>query len=151
MTLLNDHDAAKSTEFSPKPASGTCQWILSHQLFISWLEKDSNALLWLTGHPGSGKTTLSYFLAQNLNDVRAQPGNVLIYLCQNKNKQTDGREVLDTPVDRSTSFNDSIRSLGLREAGRKHGSVISFALAYISQDGNRSQSWTRLHHHRCTR
>ncbi|PTB38647.1 hypothetical protein M441DRAFT_145727 [Trichoderma asperellum CBS 433.97] len=94
MTLLNDHDAAKGMELPSKPVSGTCQWIHSHHLFISWLEKGSNALLWLTGHPGSGKTMLSYSLVQHLNDVRAQSGNVLIYLCQSKNKQTDGREVL---------------------------------------------------------
>lgn len=94
MTLLNDHDAAIGTELPPKPVSATYQWIRSHHLFISWLEKGSNALLWLTGRPGSGKTILSYSLVQHFNDVRARSENILIYLCQNKNKPTDGRGIL---------------------------------------------------------
>ncbi|KAH7019650.1 hypothetical protein EDB80DRAFT_676627 [Ilyonectria destructans] len=94
LTLLNDSDAAKYAELPPKPIPGTCQWIHRHHLFVSWLEKGSNALLWLTGHPGCGKTMMSYSLAQNFKEVRAQSRTVLIYLCQNKNKQTDGRAVL---------------------------------------------------------
>lgn len=63
MALLNDSDVAKHAEVPPKPVPGTCQWIRSHHLFLSWLENDTDTLLWLTGHPGCGKTTLSYSLA----------------------------------------------------------------------------------------
>ncbi|KPM39876.1 hypothetical protein AK830_g6697 [Neonectria ditissima] len=93
MTLLNDSDAARHAELPPKPIPGTCQWIRSHQFFVSWLEKDSNALLWLTGNPGCGKTTLSYSLAQNFEEAQ-RSRTVIIYLCQNKNKQADARAVL---------------------------------------------------------
>ncbi|KAH7113664.1 ankyrin repeat-containing domain protein [Dactylonectria estremocensis] len=82
MTLLNDSDAAKHAELPPKPIPGTCQWIRRHHLFVSWLEKGSNALLWLTGNPGCGKTMLSYSLAQNFKEVRA------------RSRTTDGRAVL---------------------------------------------------------
>ncbi|KAG4253672.1 hypothetical protein FPRO03_07632 [Fusarium proliferatum] len=128
MTLLNDHDVTKDVEPPPKPVPGTCQWIRGHQLFIAWLGKSSNALLWLTGHPGCGKTMLSYSLAQYFEDARAKSSNVLIYLCQNKNKQTDGRAVL---IGLILQIIDRHRSLlrHIRAAFEKQGSSIvqSFA------------------------
>ncbi|KAH7157846.1 ankyrin repeat-containing domain protein [Dactylonectria estremocensis] len=78
MALLNDSDVAKHAEVPPKPVPGTCQWIRSHHLFLSWLENDTDTLLWLTGHPG----------------FDSESRTVFVYLCQNKSKQTDGREVL---------------------------------------------------------
>ncbi|KAH6873842.1 hypothetical protein B0T10DRAFT_234496 [Thelonectria olida] len=131
MTLLNDHDVAKDTELPPKPVPGTCQWIHSHHLFVSWLGEGSNALLWLTGHPGSGKTMLSYSLAQYFNDVRARSRNVIIYLCQNKNKQTDGRAVLIglilQIIDRHRSMIRHVRSVFERQGPSM---IRSFALLW---------------------
>lgn len=91
--LLNESDTIKNSEIPPKPAQGTCHWIHSHPLFNRWLEKGGSALLWLTGHPGCGKTILSSSLAEYfLNSKTSQ--NVLIYLCQNKNNQTNSKSVL---------------------------------------------------------
>ncbi|EAQ91929.1 hypothetical protein CHGG_00164 [Chaetomium globosum CBS 148.51] len=82
----------------PTPAKGTCQWILGHPLFVSWLEKAENALLWLTGHPGCGKTILSFFLAKQLEtprESRTPPGNVCIYFCDDKiSKQKVANNIL---------------------------------------------------------
>ena len=41
---------------------GTCEWLLQHRLYVEWdrrlnVEKH-RGLLWLKGHPGSGKSTL---------------------------------------------------------------------------------------------
>ncbi|KAM5521100.1 ankyrin repeat protein [Fusarium oxysporum f. sp. phaseoli] len=131
MALLNDHDAAKDTEIPQKPVPGTCQWIRGHHLFVSWLTQGSSALLWLTGHPGSGKTMLSYSLAQYFNDVRMRPQNVLIYLCQNKNKQTDGRAVLISLIlqiiDRHRSMIRHIRPVFERQGSSM---IQSFALLW---------------------
>jgi ankyrin repeat protein/energy-coupling factor transporter ATP-binding protein EcfA2 len=81
----------------PTPAKGTCQWILGHPLFVSWLEGAENALLWLTGHPGCGKTTLSYFLAKQLETSpksRAR-SSVCIYFCDDKiSKQNVANNIL---------------------------------------------------------
>lgn len=93
MKLLNESDNAKIPEMPPKPAQGTCHWIHSHPMFNLWLEKSESALLWLTGNPGCGKTILSFSLAQYFLNAK-QPPNVLVYLCQNKTNQTNGKAVL---------------------------------------------------------
>ncbi|RFU77468.1 ankyrin repeat-containing [Trichoderma arundinaceum] len=98
LPIENDHLDQDDEKPNPlKPLPGTCQWIRSHKLFVSLLEERGNALLWLTGHSGCGKTTLSFSLGQcfeeNCADKKSQ--NVLMYFCTNKySKQTDGREVL---------------------------------------------------------
>ncbi|KAI0814366.1 hypothetical protein GGR55DRAFT_631560 [Xylaria sp. FL0064] len=76
----------------PKPIEGTCQWIRTHSSFVSWFEKAENALLWLTGYPGCGKTMLSYSVAKQLEETSQ---NVLIYFCDNKiSMQKDAKAVL---------------------------------------------------------
>ncbi|KAF4336802.1 hypothetical protein FBEOM_9336 [Fusarium beomiforme] len=111
MTLLSDHDVARDVEPPPKASI----WHI-------------NALLWLTGNPGCGKTMLFYSLAQYFTDAREKSRNVLVYLCQNKNKQTDGRAVL---IGLILQIIDRHRSLirHIRAAFEKQGSSIinSFA------------------------
>jgi ankyrin repeat protein len=63
-------------------APGTCEWVLDHQNFRRWVEMESSALLWLSGHPGCGKTVISSFLIKSL---RARPNTTVIYfICDNK-------------------------------------------------------------------
>lgn len=81
----------------PKPAKGTFRWILSHPLFASWRDATKSALLWLTGHAGCGKTILSSFLMNQLEQTRVDSKrySICIYFCDdNINKQKDGRAVL---------------------------------------------------------
>ncbi|KAI9742898.1 MAG: hypothetical protein M1818_003627 [Claussenomyces sp. TS43310] len=47
---------------------GTCKWIKTNELYNSWLRSQSQ-LLWLSGGPGKGKTMLSIFLAEELEEV----------------------------------------------------------------------------------
>lgn len=115
VNLLNDFDLAQHEQQPPKPVAGTCQWILDHNAFVAWFEKGSNALLWLTGHPGCGKTILSYSLAQHFREIGARSRTVLVYFCQNKNKQTDARAVLIGLIfqfiDRHRSMIDHVRKV----------------------------------------
>ncbi|KAI1176886.1 hypothetical protein F4777DRAFT_587643 [Nemania sp. FL0916] len=76
----------------PKPIEGTCQWILVHPLYISWFDKAENALLWLTGYPGCGKTVMSFWVAGQLEN---EFPNVLVYFCDDRiNTQRDARAIL---------------------------------------------------------
>ncbi|SPO02536.1 uncharacterized protein DNG_05209 [Cephalotrichum gorgonifer] len=97
MALFSVFDVADYRRMLPKPVKAACQWVLNHPVFVSWLKKAENALLWLMGPPGCGKTMLSLSLVQDFEDgsVPQVPRDVLIYFCDNKiNKQKDGKAIL---------------------------------------------------------
>ncbi|KAI5919945.1 ankyrin repeat-containing domain protein [Camillea tinctor] len=97
MSLFSVFDIADYKRLLPKPVRGTCQWIMDHPLFRSWLEKAENSLLWLTGHPGCGKTVLSYSLARSFEELKTShtSRNVLVYFCDDKvNNQKDAKSIL---------------------------------------------------------
>ncbi|PWI65028.1 hypothetical protein PCL_07440 [Purpureocillium lilacinum] len=64
-------------------AAGTCEWILQTKQFASWLdaeladrqENGSPDILWLYGNPGTGKTTISIFLAEELSRAFSGSGD----------------------------------------------------------------------------
>ncbi|KAJ3508276.1 hypothetical protein NM208_g15845 [Fusarium decemcellulare] len=60
-----------------KMLSGTCNWILDHQVFIEWLSTDkatpSPKLLWITAPAGFGKTVLSSRIVQHLSSTLDKP------------------------------------------------------------------------------
>ena len=71
----------------------TCTWITSNQLYQSWLHSCSQ-LLWLSGGPGKGKTMMSIFLAEHLEQfTEHSPGAVsLEFFCDNKNNERNTAE-----------------------------------------------------------
>ncbi|KAI1660852.1 hypothetical protein F4813DRAFT_386262 [Daldinia decipiens] len=101
INLFNKFDIEEYKRLLPQPAKGTCQWIKSHPVFMSWFHELDNALLWLTGHPGCGKTVLSYALAQSFEDPQSPPvaQDVLVYFCDNKvTGQRDARAILTSLI-----------------------------------------------------
>lgn len=97
MSLFSRFDVSDYQARLPAPAEGTCRWILGHRLFVSWLERADNALLWLTGHSGCGKTILSFFLAKQLEKPPAPgpPNSVYIFFCDDKiSKQKYANNIL---------------------------------------------------------
>ncbi|KAK8131115.1 hypothetical protein PG984_007553 [Apiospora sp. TS-2023a] len=96
LTLFSLYDVADYRLSLPKPAEGTCKWILSHPQFTSWRDETTSALLWLTGDAGCGKTILSSFLMNELeqNQADSKRYSIGIYFCDNMNKRTNGRAVL---------------------------------------------------------
>ncbi|KAJ6445188.1 general substrate transporter [Purpureocillium lavendulum] len=131
INLLNDHDVANDMDLPPKPVPGTCQWIHHHHLFTSWLNEGRSALLWLTGDPGSGKTMLSYSVANHLGGLRTISKNVLLYLCQDKNKQTDGKAVLIGLIRQIVDRHTSMIKNYVRHFFKKHPSIVqSFPLLW---------------------
>jgi ankyrin repeat protein len=61
---------------------GTCEWIANNETYVSWLSSCSQ-LLWLSGGPGKGKTTLAIYLAEKLEE-RSQNCFVLEYYCSSQ-------------------------------------------------------------------
>ena len=53
------------------PAEGTCRWSTETAEYKTWSQSDESSILWLTGNAGSGKTTLTNFLV----DYLQQPAN----------------------------------------------------------------------------
>jgi hypothetical protein len=56
---------------------GTCNWILSHQKFVTWLRQGTQRLLWVNGGPGRGKTMLSIFVSTLLE----QEAKTIYFFC----------------------------------------------------------------------
>lgn len=80
-------DRAKLINTKGLRVDGTCQWIKSHALYDSWLRSYSE-LLWLYGGPGKGKTMLSLFLAEELEETAiSQTKLFLQYFCDNKDEK----------------------------------------------------------------
>ncbi|KAB5580049.1 hypothetical protein GE09DRAFT_904211, partial [Coniochaeta sp. 2T2.1] len=97
LKILSASDIAEYQRRLPRPVTGTCRWIVSHPVFLSWAQSAQWTLLWLTGHPGCGKTTLSLFLAKHFNEPHsaALANNACVYFCDDKvNGQRDAQDVL---------------------------------------------------------
>ncbi|KAJ9644083.1 hypothetical protein H2199_003951 [Coniosporium tulheliwenetii] len=67
---------------------GTCEWIRQNGTYLSWLCSASQ-LLWLSGGPGKGKTMLSIFLAEELEQTARQSQDAIFiqYFCDNKDEK----------------------------------------------------------------
>ena len=51
---------------APHVVNGSGAWLFRHESYRSWLDSDKNELLWLTGKPGSGKSTLMKHLCHRI-------------------------------------------------------------------------------------
>jgi ankyrin repeat protein len=53
-------------------AESTCHWILEHEEFVAWLEDDHGPRtpLWISGIPGSGKSTVCAYLVDHIRKTR---------------------------------------------------------------------------------
>jgi ankyrin repeat protein len=59
------HQVFKTSEYereknrNPDRVEGTCQWVLNHNHYQSWLKSTHDNLLWISADPGCGKSVLS--------------------------------------------------------------------------------------------
>jgi ankyrin repeat protein len=62
--------------------TGTCEWIIQHPSYQSWLQ-NGEQLLWISGGPGKGKTMMSIFLTEELERVASTSTDVkaIFYFC----------------------------------------------------------------------
>ncbi|RTE73792.1 hypothetical protein BHE90_011776 [Fusarium euwallaceae] len=60
---------AMATDQMPSPVpptEGTCDWMLEHPCFQSWVDGEKSQLLWVQGLPGRGKSVMAGFLHEHL-------------------------------------------------------------------------------------
>lgn len=72
-------------------AKGTCEWILGTEELTAWLgpgqkaapENHADHVLWLHGHPGTGKSTMAIFLTEELERIfsRTQGKTLAYFFC----------------------------------------------------------------------
>lgn len=80
-------DAWGEVARAQKPrVQGTCEWILARSEYRDWLEGDASKLLQIVGCPGTGKTTMFWFLIENLesrtkDDSFARSTTLIYHAC----------------------------------------------------------------------
>jgi hypothetical protein len=76
-TLANENACRKAlaaTDYEshrrrvPDAVPGTCQWLLHHEKYTRWRQKEQSGLLWLSADPGCGKSVLVSYLIDHLRD-----------------------------------------------------------------------------------
>lgn len=53
---------------NPVAVPGTCQWLLHHEIYCDWRQKQGSDLLWLSADPGCGKSVLASYLVGHLKN-----------------------------------------------------------------------------------
>ncbi|KAI9761527.1 MAG: hypothetical protein M1840_001790 [Geoglossum simile] len=65
--------------------SGTCEWLTDRPEYKKWLSSSMSRILWLSGGPGKGKTMLSIYLTNVLEEfIKPSGGTLLYYFCDNQ-------------------------------------------------------------------
>jgi Cdc6-like AAA superfamily ATPase len=97
---------------------GTCEWIKQYPTFCSWLNGET-PLLWISGGPGKGKTIMSIYLTQYLEDITAGTESVslLYYFCNHQDENRNTAVAI-------------LRSL-IYQIVTRHPPLIKYALPYF--------------------
>lgn len=65
---------------NPPRVSGTCQWILEHELYKSWFKAEASSLLWISADPGCGKLVMmSFLISHNKNQSLVEETNTCYF------------------------------------------------------------------------
>ena len=85
LSAVQDSQENRLHEFADERQPGTCNWILTQDHVYPWIENETGeALLWLTGIPGAGKSFLCSLIVEHLQQrERTEEGQVtvLYYFC----------------------------------------------------------------------
>ncbi|KAL9121971.1 MAG: hypothetical protein Q9187_001470 [Circinaria calcarea] len=98
----NASNAAEYRSSLPSRVEGTCRWILSNPQYRHWYSQTKTCLLWISGYPGSGKTTLSAYLLECLGAGEFSPilpSTLCYFFCDEKiEKQRDSKAILRSVI-----------------------------------------------------
>ncbi|MCJ1348152.1 hypothetical protein MMC31_006383, partial [Peltigera leucophlebia] len=66
LKCLNASPYQDRKDRNPDRVPGTCDWFVSHQVFLDWQESKSSRMLWVTADPGCGKSVLAKYLVDSI-------------------------------------------------------------------------------------
>lgn len=97
--LFNQFDVNRYRSDLSRHLDGTCEWVLKSSQYQQWAQETRSSLLWISGHVGSGKTTLSSYIAKVLGDEQPSSKEIsrLCYFFCDKNgteQQRDAKGIL---------------------------------------------------------
>ena len=103
---------------------GTLHWILECSEFISWDSDPNTKLLWITGHPGCGKTTMSSYVRGYLAQNQQTQSVLCRFFCNTKvDEQRSGTAILRSLL--SQIIDQRRRLVGvIKKALQRAGNVI---------------------------
>ncbi|TQN70161.1 Vegetative incompatibility protein HET-E-1, partial [Colletotrichum shisoi] len=126
---LEDKNALKRKKGSR--ARGTCDWIMGAEELTTWLgpgamnssESQASQVLWLHGNPGTGKSTMAIFLAEELSEAfSATDGKTLAYF------------FCDSTFDKRNTATSVIRGLILQLV-QQHPQLLDYLLPKYNERG----------------
>ena len=67
----------------------TCMWILDDDRYRMWAEKDGQAILWISGDPGCGKSVLSSYLTKEITHCKTKTNQLCTayFFCDDKDER----------------------------------------------------------------
>lgn len=86
----------------PRAVEGTCTWVFENSQYKSWAAGEATSFLWVSGHPGAGKTTLSSFITNHYRDSRSPKQKDPLICCffcnEGIQRQNDARAILRSVI-----------------------------------------------------
>lgn len=79
-------DRAELVSVKGSRVQHTCEWIKENDMYKSWLCGQRN-LVWISGGPGKGKTLLSIFLTEELENAITDNSHVVYYFCSHQDEK----------------------------------------------------------------
>ncbi|THY80731.1 hypothetical protein D6C95_09389, partial [Aureobasidium pullulans] len=90
----NCHQALKTSRsyeqfknINPDRVEQTCQWALTHPLYLDWYKSNTNNLLWISADPGCGKSVLSKSLVDKELKTSADGDTVCYFFFKDNDEQ----------------------------------------------------------------
>ncbi|OCK73474.1 hypothetical protein K432DRAFT_340248, partial [Lepidopterella palustris CBS 459.81] len=93
----------------PRRHPGTCEWVLSHDDFVDFVESREGRLLWISGEPGVGKTVLAKYLAEFfVSDSAASNKSLYFFFSDRDPKRKTAGTMLRTLIDQCLKYSPGL-------------------------------------------
>ena len=66
---------------------GTCTWLLDDERYKTWNDVNGQAILWIHGDPGCGKSVLSSFLTKEVIRGKTNQLSLAYFFCDDKDER----------------------------------------------------------------